>query len=69
MVSRLLMPGLCSGSNRISEPESVTADRIFFAFTRGSSSISMMPAGDDADFDILAVGTWRSPIFAVALRM
>ena len=34
-VSRLLMPGFSSGSNRISEPESVTADRIFLALTGG----------------------------------
>ena len=47
----------------------MTADRIFFADTFGSSSISTMPAGDDADFDIFAVGSCRSVIFAVALRM
>ena len=29
----------------------------------------MMPAGEEADFDILAVGSCRSAIFAVALRM
>ena len=29
----------------------------------------MMPAGEDADFDILAVGSCRSVILAVALRM
>ena len=63
------MPGFSSTSKRTSEPESVTAERIFFALTLGSSSSSMMPAGDDADFDILAVGSWRSVIFAVDLRM
>ena len=47
----------------------MTAERIFFAETAGSSSISMMPDGDDADFDILDVGSCRSQIFAVALRM
>ena len=69
MVSRLLMPGFSSGSKRTSEPESVTAERIFLALTLGSSSSSMMPAGEDADFDILAVGSWRSVILAVDLRM
>jgi hypothetical protein len=29
----------------------------------------MMPAGEDADFDIFEVGSCRSAIFAVALRM
>ncbi len=66
---RLDTPGFSSGSKRISVPESVTADRIFLALTRGSSRSSMMPAGDDEDFDILAVGSWRSVILAVALRM
>ena len=47
----------------------MTAERIFFADTFGSSSISTMPAGEDADFDIFAVGSWRSVIFAVSLRM
>ena len=68
-MSRLLTPGFSSGSKRISVSESVTAERIFLALTCGSSSISMMPAGDDADFDIFAVGSCRSPILAVALRM
>ena len=69
MVSRLLTPGFSSTSKRISLPESVTALRIFFALTLGSSSISMIPAGLEADLDILAVGFCRSPILAVALRM
>ena len=43
MVSRLLTPGLSSGSKRTSVPESVTAERIFLALTDGSSSISTMP--------------------------
>ena len=47
----------------------MTAERIFLALTDGWSSISTMPAGDDADFDILAVGSCRSAILAVALRM
>ena len=50
------MPGFSSGSKRISVPESVTAERIFLALTRGSSRSSMMPAGEDDDFDIFAVG-------------
>ena len=29
----------------------------------------MMPAAEDADFDIFAVGSCRSVILAVALRM
>ena len=47
----------------------MTADRIFLALARGSSSISMIPDGEDADFDIFAVGSWRSPILAVAFKM
>ena len=68
-MSRLETPGLCSGSKMISRPVSVTADRIFFADIAGSSSRSTTPAGDDADFDIFAVGCCRSAIFAVSLRM
>ena len=45
---------------------SVTAERIFFADFAGSSSRSTMPAGDDADLLIFAVGSCRSVIFAVA---
>ena len=37
------MPGFSSGSNLISEPESVTADRIFLALTAGSSSSQTQP--------------------------
>ncbi len=69
MVSRFEIPGLFSSSKRTSVPESVTAERIFFADTLGSSSISMMPAGEDADLDIFARGSWRSVIFAVSSRM
>ncbi len=47
----------------------MTADRIFLALTEGWSSISTMPAGEDADFDIFDVGSCRSAILAVALRM
>ena len=68
-MSRLETPGFSSGSKRTSVPESVTAERIFLADTLGSSSISTIPAGEEADFDIFAVGSWRSVIFAVALRM
>ena len=53
----------------ISRPVSVTADRIFLADLAGSSSSSMMPFGDEADLDIFAVGSCRSVIFAVSLRM
>ena len=69
MVSRLETPGLVSGSKTISRPVSVTAERIFLAERAGSSSRSMMPAGEDADFDIFAVGSCRSVIFAVSLTM
>ena len=60
MVSRLDTPALFSGSKMTSRPESVTADRIFLALTFGSSSRSMMPAGDDADLLIFEVGSCRS---------
>ena len=60
IVSRLETPGLSPRSKRISEPESVTAERIFFAETLGSSSSSMIPAGEEADFLIFAVGSCRS---------
>ena len=40
--------------------ESVTAERIFFALTLGSSNSHRTPASDSADFDILAVGFCRS---------
>ncbi len=69
MVRRFEIPGFSSSSKRTSVPESVTADRIFFADTLGSSSISMMPAGEEADFDIFDMGSWRSRILAVAFRM
>ena len=42
---------------------------IFFALTEGSSRSSMIPLGDDADFDIFAVGSWRSAILAVSFKM
>ncbi len=48
---------------------SVTADRIFLADRAGSSSSSTMPFGDEADLDILAVGSCRSVILAVPLMM
>src|ERR1700754_2325649 len=69
MLSRLETPGLVSGLKWISRPVSVTAERIFFADLAGSSSRSMIPAGDDADLDIFAVGSCRSVIFAVSLGM
>ena len=40
-----------------------------FAEAFGSSSSSMIPAGEDADFDIFAPGSCRSVIFPVALMM
>ena len=43
------MPGLISRSKRISRSVSVTAERIFFAETFGSSSRSMIPPGEDDD--------------------
>jgi hypothetical protein len=63
------MPGFSFSSKRTSVPESVTAERIFFADTFGSSSRSMIPPGEEADFDIFAVGSCRSVILAVSLRM
>jgi len=53
----------------ISRPVSVTADLIFLADRAGSSSSMMIPAGDDADLDIFAVGSCRSVIFAVSRTM
>jgi len=58
-----------TSSNTISRPESVTAERIFLADTLGSSSNSTMPDGEELDLLIFAVGSCRSTIFAVALRM
>ena len=69
MVSRLETPGLSTWSKITSRPESVTAERIFFALTLGSSSRSMMPAGEELDLLIFAVGSCRSAIFAVSLTM
>jgi hypothetical protein len=53
----------------MSRPVSVTADLIFLAARAGSSSSSTSPFGFDVDFDILAVGSWRSVIFAVSRMM
>ena len=53
------MAGL-SGRATTSRPESVTAERTLRRMASGGSSSSMRPAGDALDFDILAVGTWRS---------
>ncbi len=52
MVSRLLTPGLSAGSKRTSGPESVTAERIFFAWSRVVQQLDDA-AGEDADFYIL----------------
>jgi hypothetical protein len=43
MPSRLVTPGLPTGSATISRPVSVTALRIFFSMTFGSSSSQMQP--------------------------
>ena len=44
--------------------ESVTADLIFFVIAVGSSSSEIVPWGESTDFDIFAVGFWRSMIRA-----
>ncbi len=54
------MPGFASRSKRISRSVSVTAERIFFAVTFGSSSIQTIPASDAADLLIFTVGVCRS---------
>ena len=64
MRSRLVTPGLAASSARISLPVSVTARAIFLRIAAGSSSTSMMPAADDEDLLIFAVGSCRSVILA-----
>jgi hypothetical protein len=55
----LLIPGFSSGSKRISDPESVTADRILLALTAGSSSSQTQPLPPML-FDICFSTSWRS---------
>ena len=71
MVSRLETPGFCaSGSKRISRPVSVTAERIFLAIDLGVlEQLDRRRLGLDDDLLIFAVGSCRSWILAVALRM
>ena len=69
MVSRFATPGLPTSSKVISRPESVTADLIFWTFTLGSSSSSMIPLGADNDLLILAVGSARSLILPTEATM
>jgi hypothetical protein len=64
MRSRLVTPGLAGSSARTSLPGSVTARAIFLRIVPGSSSTSMMPAADEDDLLILAVGSCKSVIFA-----
>ncbi len=64
MRSRLVTPGLSFSSARISLPGSVTARAIFLRITPGSSSTSMMPAADEDDLLIFAVGSCKSVILA-----
>ena len=60
MVSRFAIPGFSPRSKRTSRSLSVTAERIFFALTDGSSSIHSTPAVDAADLLIFDVGSCRS---------
>ena len=62
-----MTPGLPSASATTSRPVSVTADRIFFADTAGSSSRSMQPAGGRLLLIFLS-GDCRSRIFAAPSR-
>ena len=57
--SRLEIAGL-SGRASTSPARSVTAERTLRRMASGGSSSSIRPATDALDFDILAVGTWRS---------
>src|ERR1700721_4662075 len=65
----LVTPGLASSSARTTDSASRTAPLIFFRITAGSSSRSMMPCGEEDDFDILLVGSCRSVILDTAGRM
>ena len=58
-VSRFEIAGLSSRST-ISRPESVTAVFTFLRRTSGGSVTLIVPCGESADFDILAVGSWKS---------
>ena len=68
MVSRLVTPGLFSGSATTSRPVSVTAERIFFAFTAASSSSDRQPAPGRLLLICLS-GVCRSSTFAVPCGM
>ena len=68
MVSRLVTPGLVSGSATTSRPVSVTAERIFFAVTAGSSSRFTQPAGGRLLLIFLS-GDCRSRTFAAPCGM
>ena len=54
------MPGLSAGSNRTSDPESVTAERTFLAAAFGSSVRLTTPEWEVAEPLILAFGSCRS---------
>lgn len=68
MVSRLVTPGLATGSATTSRPVSVTADLIFLAVTFGSSRRSTQPAGGRLLLIFLS-GDWRSRTFAAPAGM
>ena len=68
MVSRLVTPGLLTGSATTSRPVSVTADRIFLALTAASSSSDRAPAGGRLLLICLS-GVCRSSTFAVPCGM
>ena len=63
MLSRLLTPGLFSGSKRISPSESVTARLILRRIVSASSSREMN-VSSGSDLDIFFVGSCRLIIFA-----
>ena len=65
--SKFDTPGLVARSKRTSDSESVTARLNFFMIAAGSSMRYTIPESDEADFDILAVGSWRSVTLAPAL--
>ena len=69
MRSKLVTPGLAASSARMLPSVSVTARAIFRRIASGSSSTSMMPATDEDDLLILAVGSCRSVIFATSRMM
>jgi hypothetical protein len=60
IVRRFEIPGFSAGSNRMSVPESVTAERIFLAARFGSSVRLTTPECYVAEPLIFAVGFCRS---------